>query len=404
MGYRVAMSSMRSRGSELALAPTTGEPPARRPRLLRLVPGADAHPPDLAKRRLVIGLTIVVVSVMLQMTPVALRAQQVPPVVARFCWSLFDMLVLTVALSAIYDWNQRRRATTTRTLVSALVVAAVISEAFVVTYNLLLLDAFPLLRGEGPPRTMAFTLTFGIVVGVLHAGVWALAFVFPYVAEDARLRALEADKLRIEAEQLKSAAELARLRSQLEPHFLLNTLNAIAGLVTENPREARRLIACLGDLLRDSLHDADELQPLEDEVAWLRRYAQILESRHAGTLSFVWDIEPSARRALVPRLLLQPLVENAVKHGALRRRGGGVVKVHAAMSVAKRVVCTIEDNGPGLPATEPRQGAFGLRSVRRRLELKFPDAVLRMESSNAGTRSIVELPSSTVTSRSSHEA
>ena len=197
----------------------------------------------------------------------------------------------------------------------------------------------------------------------------------------------------------ESAAELARLRSQLEPHFLLNTLNAIAGLVTENPREARRLIACLGDLLRDSLHDADELQPLEAEVAWLRRYAEILESLHAGTLSFVWEIEPSTRRALLPRLLIQPLVENAVKHGALRRRGGGVVTVRAALDDTRRVICTVEDNGPGLPDVEPRQGAFGLHSVRRRLELKFPDAVLRMESSKSGTRSIVELPVSPIANK-----
>ena len=120
--------------------------------------------------------------------------------------------------------------------------------------------------------------------------------------------------------------------------------------------------------------------------------SEILESRHAGTLSFVWEIEPSARRALLPRLLLQPLVENAVKHGALRRRGGGVVTVRAALDDTRRVICTVEDNGPGLPDVEPRQGAFGLHSVRRRLELKFPDAVLRMESSRSGTRSIVELP------------
>ncbi|MDF2694947.1 MAG: sensor histidine kinase, partial [Labilithrix sp.] len=286
-----------------------------------------------------------------------------------------------------------------QTLVSVLLVAGVLSTAFVVAFNLGVLRTWPTLRGEAPPRPLSFALAFGVFVGVLHAGVWALAFVFPYVAEDARLRALEADKLRIEAEQLKSAAELARLRSQLEPHFLLNTLNAIAGLVTENPREARRLIACLGDLLRDSLRDADELQPLEDEVAWLRRYAEILESRHAGTLAFIWEIEPSTRRALVPRLLLQPLVENAVKHGALRRRGGGVVTVRVAMNDDRRVICTVEDNGPGLPKTEPRQGAFGVRSVRRRLELKFPDAVFRMESSTSGTRSIVELPSSTLVNK-----
>jgi signal transduction histidine kinase len=366
--------------------------------LLRLVPGAQAYPEALAKRRLITGLTIVVVSVMLQTVPPALRAQGAMPVLVRFAYSLTEMLTLTVALSSFYDWNQRRRATTANTLVSVLVLAAVVATLFVGTFNLVVLPTWPILRGEGPPRPLGFSMAFGLVMGMLHAGVWALAFVFPYVAEDARLRALEADKLRLEAQQLKSAAELARLRSQLEPHFLLNTLNAIAGFVTENPREARRLIACLGDLLRDSLTDGDELQPLEDEIAWLQRYAQILESRHAGTLSFVWEIAPATRRVLLPRLLLQPLVENAVKHGALRRRGAGVVSVRAT-STGDRVIFTVEDNGPGLPDAEPRQGAFGLRSVRRRLELKFPDAVLRMESSTSGTRSIVELPITSITSK-----
>lgn len=362
--------------------------------LLRLVPGASSQPLALARRRLFVGLTIVALSVMLQSVPVAIRAQQVLPVLVRFGWWLLEMLTLTVALSTAYDWNQRRRSRTTRTLVTTLVVATVVSGLFVLAYNLVLVQTWPWVRGEGPARSMAFSMAFGLVVGMLHTGVWALAFVFPHVAEDARLRAMEADKLRLEAEQLKSAAELARLRSQLEPHFLLNTLNAISGLVTEDPREARRLLACLGDLLRDSLEEAGELQPLEDEIAWLRRYAAILESRHAGTLVFEWDIERTAARALVPRLLLQPLVENAVKHGALRRRGGGRVTVRATRGEATdgKVICTVEDNGPGLPDGAPRAGAFGLRSVRRRLELEYPDAVLRMESGPRGTRSIVELP------------
>jgi sensor histidine kinase YesM len=368
------------------------------PLLLRLVPGATSQPEALAKRRLFTGLTIVILSIMLQSVPIALRATHATPVVVRFAYWMIEMLALTVALSGTYDWNQRKRGSSTRSLLTTLVVACFVSSVFVAAYNLLLVRAYPAIRLDNPPRTITFNMTFGLVVGMLHTGVWALAFVFPHVAEDARLRALEADKLKLEAEQLKSAAELARLRSQLEPHFLLNTLNAIAGLITENPREARRLIACLGDLLRDSLHDADELQSLEDEVAWLRRYAEILESRHAGTLCFNWEIEPAARRAPVPRLLLQPLVENAVKHGALRRRAGGVVTVRASVDEAqgsKKIICTVEDNGPGLPNAEPRRGAFGLRSVRRRLELKFPDAVLRLESSSDGTRSIVEFPTET---------
>jgi signal transduction histidine kinase len=363
--------------------------------LLRLVPGATSQTAALAKRRLITGSTITVLSIILQTLPVALRALNVEAIVIRFGWNMLEMTVLTIALSSAYDVNERRRANTPTTLTATLIVATLVTLAFVATFNLGLVRAYPYLRGDGPPRTIAFWMTFGLVLGVLHTGVWALAFVFPYVAEDARLRALEADKLRLEAAQLKSAAELAHLRSQLEPHFLLNTLNAIAGFVTEEPREARRLLACLGDLLRDSLKDGDELQPLEDEIAWLRRYAQILESRHAGTLCFNWEIESDTKRTLVPRFLLQPLVENAVKHGALRRRGGGVVTVRATTvgtNGSKKVICTVEDNGPGLPDAEPRAGAFGLRSVRRRLELKFPDAILRMESSTEGTRSIVELP------------
>ncbi len=78
----------------------------------------------------------------------------------------------------------------------------------------------------------------------------------------------------------------------------------------------------LGDLLSDALRDTDELRPLDEEVAWLQRYAEILESRHLSMLKFEWDVAAEARDVLVPRLLLQPLVENAVKHGRWRDRAG----------------------------------------------------------------------------------
>ena len=222
--------------------------------------------------------------------------------------------------------------------------------------------------------------------------MWALAFVYPYAADDARHRALEAEKLR-------TAAELARLRSQLEPHFILNTLSAIAGLVTQEPRKARRLLACLGDLLRDVLSEGGEMQSLDDEIAWLRRYAEILESRHDGCLEFQWDIEESARGVQIPRLLLQPLVENAVKHGALQRPRGGRVIVSARVTSQEgrpaRLMCTVEDNGPGMSVAPPRSGAIGLWSVRRRLALKYAESELRCETSPRGTRWIVELASTT---------
>jgi LytS/YehU family sensor histidine kinase len=97
--------------------------------------------------------------------------------------------------------------------------------------------------------------------------------------------------------------------------------------------------------------------------------------------------------ALLPRLLLQPLVENAVKHGALGRKNGGRVEIRAQMAEANRLVCTIEDNGLGMRDGTVRPGAFGLHSVQRRLQLQYAErASFRLESSAEGTRSIVEIP------------
>jgi LytS/YehU family sensor histidine kinase len=90
---------------------------------------------------------------------------------------------------------------------------------------------------------------------------------------------------------------------------------------------------------------------------------------------------------------LQPLVENAVKHGALGRKDGGTIAVSCAVTDAKKLVCTVEDNGRGIPEGKTSPGAFGLRSVRRRLALQYAErASFRLESSPSGTRSIVEIP------------
>jgi signal transduction histidine kinase len=243
-----------------------------------------------------------------------------------------------------------------------------------------------LLRPHYGPWGEKDVFRVGFALGLTSFALWALAFVVPFAVEQSRVRALEADKLRTQA-------ELARLRAHLEPHFLLNTLNAIAGLVTEDPQKARQLIGALGDLLRDSVSPDGEMQRLDEQIEWLRRYAQILEERHAGHLAFHWDVGGGTGGALLPRLLLQPLVENAVKHGALRRAGGGQITVRTEVAGGSTLICTIEDNGPGVANGATRPGAFGLVSVRRRLALRYSGAAsLRIESSPGGTRSVVQLP------------
>jgi len=354
-------------------------------------------PDPFGPRRWLVGTAIVVAVTASQLIPHVLMGHPREHLVARLLFLGLATPALMLSLSLHYVWASRRGYGSARMVLTSLALAVSMGALCSLSMRLVIKD-FPMPRfAAGHPLSLAEVAAFGGVMGIFQCGVWALAFVYPFAVEDARLGALEAQKLRLEAAQLRSAAELARLRSQLEPHFLLNTLNAIAGLVTQDAKEARRLIACLGDLLRDSLRDPGETQTLEEEIAWLRRYAEILESRHSGALRFQWEISGEAGAVRLPRLLLQPLVENAVKHGALRRAGGGQVTVRAHVEPGQggsvsRVVCTVEDNGPGMPEGAPRSGAFGLRAVRRRLELWYEGASLRLETSGTGTRSIVELP------------
>lgn len=225
-----------------------------------------------------------------------------------------------------------------------------------------------------------------LVLGVMQTGVWAIGFLYPFSIEDAAARERETERLR-------AAAELARLRASLEPHFLLNTLNAIAGLMVDEPEEARELVALLSDLLHDAVEDRPEIHSLGEEAEWLGRYAKILEIRHRGMLSFRWEIDPAAREALLPRLLLQPLVENAARHGALRRPGGGEIGVHATVEGGTlRVV--VRDNGPGPrdAAGGAGRGRVGLAAVARRVAHEYPGATVVLARVAGLTEARVEVP------------
>lgn len=308
----------------------------------------------------------------------------------RLVFLSFELPVLMLALSASYALSIRRHATAVQSLLLGMATATVLGCLFGMLY-FWVSERVPEMRMHFPTSMVASfprSALFGVLSAQLYFGLWTLAFVFPNAVESVRVRTLE-------AKQLRSEAELAHLRAHLEPHFLLNTLNTIAGLVTEDPREARRLIVCLGDLLRDAVQETSELQRFDRQMTWLRRYAEILEARHRTTLHFEWKIDPSTESVMLPRMLLQPLVENAVKHGALRRTdGAGQVTVRASCEDDGTLVCVVEDNGPGIGEEETRQGAFGLQSVRRRLELGDGNASLTLESSSGGTKSIVRIPAS----------
>jgi two-component system LytT family sensor kinase len=162
-------------------------------------------------------------------------------------------------------------------------------------------------------------------------------------------------------------AELQILKMQLHPHFLFNTLQAISTLVGKDTGAAKRTIALLGDLLRAVIDRAGEQEvPLKDELDMLDRYAQIEQVRFGDRLTIDLDFESELLEYRVPSLILQPIVENAVKHGT-------EVRVAGALR-AGRLVLTVADNGPGLPPEKDRRpGGLGLENTRARLRAMYGD-------------------------------
>ncbi len=358
-------------------------------------PDPETERPRAMRTSRLAGAGIVVGVVLIQLLSQTVANRNWVRLFSVLFFFAMEMPPLMLALSGFYRWARRRALGMAAMVAGGVAISAAIGVTCAAIFWEISLQfpALDLQLSSTTQLSLLRSIIFGFTNGLGHFGLWTLAFALPGALDDARVRALEADKLRLEAAQLRTAAELARLRGHLEPHFLLNTLNAIAGLVTEDARAARRLLVCLGDLLRDALREEDELQTLDAQLSWLKRYAEILETRHQGSLAFRWELDPESGNALVPRLLLQPLVENAVKHGALKRPAGGEVVIRTTRGEdPSTIVCTIEDNGPGMPA-QVRDGAFGLESVRRRLQLRYPErARFTIESTPGGTRSIVLLP------------
>jgi len=175
------------------------------------------------------------------------------------------------------------------------------------------------------------------------------------------------------AERLQAGLNEARLQAlkmQLHPHFLFNTLHAISSLIPAEAKPARRMVARLGDLLRTSLdHEATQEVTLREELDFLQPYIEIEQIRLGDRLELRMEIDPAALEARVPHLVLQPLVENAVRHAIAPRVEGGRIEL-AAVAQDHSLVLTVRDDGPGLAAhgESPAREGVGLANVRARLE------------------------------------
>ena len=215
-----------------------------------------------------------------------------------------------------------------------------------------------------------------------------------------RERELETARLETQTAQLESRvteARLAALRMELNPHFLFNTLNAISALVRRGEhKEAVTMLARLGDLLRVTLERGGEQEiPLEKELEYLARYLEIERVRFRDRLTIQTEVAEDSAHALVPTFILQPLVENAVRHGISRSTEGGIVRVSAHRAPDDRLVLTVSDTGVGFRLRDGhlREGV-GMKNTRARLDQLYgPRARLEWENvPEGGARVTVTMP------------
>jgi two-component system, LytTR family, sensor kinase len=221
--------------------------------------------------------------------------------------------------------------------------------------------------------------------------VYALILIFTY-AMDARARMarqlLETARL---SEEL-SKSQLAALRQQIEPHFMFNTLHSITGLVRDDKNDAAvSMIVGLSEFLRRALEDSHRSQvTLAEEVEYLQRYLEIQKVRFGERLQVSMDIPAELLRVQVPNLLLQPLVENAIKHGIAKRAAGGIVRVTGANPNGK-LCLSIYNDGPDFSIDEQAARAgVGIGNLRTRLHiLHGNEADLKLNHTDTGAVEVV---------------
>jgi two-component system, LytTR family, sensor kinase len=252
-----------------------------------------------------------------------------------------------------------------------------------------LLDIFPAggpLR-ESFPRWLLISLPNSVFLYFTELGcIYAVAYFV-----EARKREAQASRL---ATQL-AEARLGALRMQLNPHFLFNSLNALAVLVREKRTEdASRMLELLSDVLRRALRaDEEQLVPLDAELEFLKQYLAIEEVRFSDRLRIQWSIDARTRRAQVPTFILQPIVENAIRHGIAKRADSGLIRVSASI-VGDQMLLVVEDDGSGMRNTDENVEGVGLSNTRKRLEALFGNAGRLTISSKVGhgTRVAIYMP------------
>jgi two-component system, LytTR family, sensor kinase len=285
-------------------------------------------------------------------------------------WALATPLVFR--LSHRYRLTAWKHAPTLLVHIAACIGIGAVSAAWTEFMNVLM---NPWAISSGPGSFASLFVNQFLNWLLLYFILYAMILLGGYMLDSREQFALQQAETARLNEQL-SKAQLNALRKQIEPHFLFNTLNAIAGLVRENKNDsAVDMIAGLSDFLRRVVEDSDRQEvPLGEELEFTRRYLGIQKARFAERLQFSVDVPHELFSARVPSLILQPMVENAVKHGIAQRVQGGSIRIAASRSNGTLTISVYND-GPAISTSRKNDGAgIGILNVQTRMKSLYGNA------------------------------
>lgn len=290
-----------------------------------------------------------------------------PPLAEMFLSHLVVCIVWACLSMAIF-WLGRRFPFGQGRWLRSLLVHMGASFVFAMVETMLAVWSSEYIRHDIPKPTITPNVLFFFFVAKVNNNLffyWAILAVSHVVDYYRRWRDRELRSSQLEAQLAQ--AQLQVLKMQLHPHFLFNTLNAISALIHRDVDLADRMIACLGDLLRATLDNANQQEvTLKRELDFIEPYLEIEKARFGSRLTVRMNIEPTVMDAKVPNLILQPLVENAIRHGIAPRAEPGTIEIDAHRDNGS-LLLSVTDDGPGLQAKDSAVG-IGLANTRARLE------------------------------------
>ena len=303
-------------------------------------------------------------------------------------WGLLVPFIIALDRSLPFSGKQLMRRVIAHLLLGPLIT---IGYSYVLAFMqaVMSLEPWSRLLGKGVLAEATRGMFWSMLVYCVIVGAWeTYHYQQHYLSAELQMERLE---------RTSSEARLNALRMQLDPHFLFNALNTISAQVERDPRLARTMIEHLGDLLRLSLQSHGKVEiPLREELAFLDHYLAIQTLRFGDKLKIETEIAVGARNALVPSLLIQPIIENAIRHGISKRARGGLIQL-TAENLEGKLVLRIRDDGVGLPPdwSLENQTGLGLSLTRERIAVLHPGGASNFDvlrRSGGGTEVIISFP------------